>query len=210
MPIDQWYDAETRDAATARVVQRLATNPGDRHVFSVVAEEFAVDQQALRDWVAEVAPETVVPAKKAKRPKFSPVTTTRIVPVDRDAPADREERADGDDSPTARPLDDESPTDDSADGGRGEAPLADSGPGEAPLAEGGPGEAPLAEVDEAADPAAPVVRAGAERTPREETETASVDGPVVADDVRRLEAQVGELRRGNLALVAAMRVILSD
>jgi hypothetical protein len=200
MPIDQWYDAETRDAATARVVQRLATNPGDRHVFSVVAEEFAVDQQALRDWVAEVAPETVVPAKKAKRPKFSPVTTTRIVPVDRDAPVDREERADRDDSPTAQSLDDESPTDDSADGG----------PGEAPLAEGGPGEAPLAEVDEAADPAAPVVSAGAERTPREETETASVDGPVVADDVRRLEAQVGELRRGNLALVAAMRVILSD
>ena len=190
MPIDQWYDAETRDAATARVVQRLATNPGDRHVFSVVAEEFAVDQQALRDWVAEVAPETVVPAKKAKRPKFSPVTTTRIVPVDRDAPVDREERADRDDSPTARPLDDESPTDDSADGG--------------------PGEAPLAEVDEAADPAAPVVEAGAERTPREATETASVDGPVVADDVRRLEAQVGELRRGNLALVAAIRVILSD
>ena len=188
MPIDQWYDAETRDAATARVVQRLATNPGDRHVFSVVAEEFAIDQQALREWVAEVAPETVVPAKKAKRPKFSPVTTTRIVPVDRDAPVDREERADRDDSPTARPLDDESPTDDSADGG--------------------PGEAPLAEVDEAADPAAPVVEAGAEPTAWEEP--TSVDGPGVTDDVRALEAQVAELRRGNLALVDAMRVILSD
>ena len=194
MPIDQWYDAETRDAATARVVQRLATNPGDRHVFSVVAEEFAVDQQALREWVAEVAPETVVPAKKAKRPKFSPVTTTRIVPVDRDAPVDREERADRDDSPTARSLDDESPAEDDS--------TADA------TADGGPGEAPLAEVDEAADPAAPVVEVGAEPTAREEP--TSVDGPGVTDDVRRLEAQVAELRRGNLALVDAMRVILSD
>jgi hypothetical protein len=83
MPFEQWYDDETRDAATARVLQRLATNPGDRHVFTVVADEFAVDQPTLRAWVGAASPESVAPARTSRRPKFSPVVRTRIAPAAR-------------------------------------------------------------------------------------------------------------------------------
>ncbi|ROQ41343.1 hypothetical protein EDF46_0720 [Frondihabitans sp. PhB188] len=83
MPFEQWYDDETREAATARVLQRLATNPGDRHVFTVVADEFTVDQPSLRAWVEAASPESVAPARASRRPKFSPVVRTRIAPAAR-------------------------------------------------------------------------------------------------------------------------------
>ncbi|WP_209559462.1 hypothetical protein [Frigoribacterium sp. PvP032] len=80
MPFDEWYDDDTRAAATARVLERRATKPGDRNVLTVVADEFGIPQQTLRAWVEEAAPEPEKPARKP-RPKFSQVVTTRIEPA---------------------------------------------------------------------------------------------------------------------------------
>lgn len=80
MPYDEWYDDDTREAATARVLERRATKPGDRNVLTVVADEFGIPQQTLRAWVEEAAPEPEKPARKP-RPKFSQVVTTRIEPA---------------------------------------------------------------------------------------------------------------------------------
>ena len=38
MPSDQWYDDATREAATARVLQRRIIDPKDRNVLTVVSE----------------------------------------------------------------------------------------------------------------------------------------------------------------------------
>jgi len=75
MPFDQWYDDATREAATARVLQRRMTNPTDRNVLTVVAEEFNVPRQTLSDWVDEASPESAKPQRKP-RPKFSQVVKT--------------------------------------------------------------------------------------------------------------------------------------
>jgi transposase-like protein len=80
MPFDEWYDDDTRAAATARVLERRATKPGDRNVLTVVADEFGIPQQTLRAWVEEAAPEPEKPARKP-RPKFSQVVTTRVEPT---------------------------------------------------------------------------------------------------------------------------------
>lgn len=85
MPYDEWYDDDTREAATARVLERRATKPGDRNVLTVVADEFGIPQQTLRAWVEEAAPEPEKPARKP-RPKFSQVVTTRIEPAPVPAP----------------------------------------------------------------------------------------------------------------------------
>ena len=85
MPYDEWYDDDTREAATARVLERRATKPGDRNVLTVVADEFGIPQQTLRAWVEEAAPEPEKPARKP-RPKFSQVVTTRIEPAPEPAP----------------------------------------------------------------------------------------------------------------------------
>jgi transposase-like protein len=85
MPYDEWYDDDTREAATARVLERRATKPGDRNVLTVVADEFGIPQQTLRAWVEEAAPEPEKPARKP-RPKFSQVVTTRIEPAPAPAP----------------------------------------------------------------------------------------------------------------------------
>jgi len=103
MPYDEWYDDDTREAATARVLQRRATKPGDRNVITVVADEFGIPQQTLRAWVEEAAPETEKPARKP-RPKFSQVVTTRIEPapepeIEADADADAEVDADVEEKP---------------------------------------------------------------------------------------------------------------
>jgi transposase-like protein len=87
MPYDEWYDDDTREAATARVLERRATKPGDRHVLTVVADEFGIPQQTLRAWVEEAAPEPEKAVRKP-RPKFSQVVTTRVEP-----PADEPEVA---------------------------------------------------------------------------------------------------------------------
>ena len=85
MPYDEWYDDDTREAATARVLERRATKPGDRNVLTVVADEFGIPQQTLRAWVEEAAPEPEKPVRKP-RPKFSQVVTTRIEPAPVPAP----------------------------------------------------------------------------------------------------------------------------
>ena len=166
MPFDQWYDDETREAATARVLQRRATKPGDRHVFTVVAEEFGIPQQTLRAWVEEAAPETAAPARTA-RPKFSRVVTTH---VERDeAPA----------APAPEAVESPAP-----------APSESPTPAAAPEAEqpAEPEEAPAAPAEEVAPPATP--------TPAPST-------PQIA----ALEAEAAELRAGNAALKAALRVL---
>ncbi|RKR75803.1 hypothetical protein [Frondihabitans australicus] len=82
MPFTQKYDDATREAATARVLERRATNPDDRSVLRVVADEFNVGQQSLRAWVAEADGEQGVRKTRRSRPRFSPVVTTRIEPAD--------------------------------------------------------------------------------------------------------------------------------
>lgn len=79
MAFEQKYDAATREAAVDRVLQRRATNPRDRSVLRVVSEEFNVGQQSLRAWVAAAEPAEQAPApRRARRPRFSPVVTTKI------------------------------------------------------------------------------------------------------------------------------------
>jgi transposase-like protein len=78
MPFEQKYDAAIREAAIARVLERLATNPKDRHVLRIVSDEFNVGQQSLRMWVAAAESENETPTRKKRRPRFSPVVTTRI------------------------------------------------------------------------------------------------------------------------------------
>ncbi|NIJ05639.1 hypothetical protein [Frigoribacterium faeni] len=174
MPFDQWYDDETREAATARVLQRRATKPGDRHVFTVVAEEFGIPQQTLRAWVEEAAPETAAPARTA-RPKFSRVVTTHVerdeVPA---APAPEAEEA--------APDEPEDVTEAPAD-----QPVA-------PPAE--PEEARAAPAEEVAHPVAPTPAPRTPQTPTPRT-------PQIA----ALEAEAAELRAGNAALKAALRVL---
>jgi len=180
MPFDQWYDDETREAATARVLQRRATKPGDRHVFTVVAEEFGIPQQTLRAWVEEAAPETAAPARTA-RPKFSRVVTTH---VERDeAPAAPAPEAV--ESPAPEPEPAAEPEEAAAD----EPEDVTEAPADQPVARPAePEEAPAAPAEEVAPSAVPIV------TPR-------------TPQIAALEAQAAELRAGNAALKAALRVL---
>lgn len=144
MAFEQKYDAATREAATARVLERRATNPKDRHVFMVVADEFGVGQQSLRAWVAAATPESDKPARKKHRPRFSAVVTTKVAPDDEPAAASDE-------------------------------------------------------IEAVADPEVPVSRPAS--TP--DKDPAPADTKVTA-----LEAEAADLRRGNDALKAAMRLLL--
>jgi len=85
MAFDQTDDPATREAATARVQQRLMTNPGDRSVFRVVSDEFSVGEQSLRAWVEAATPDA--PAPKKRRPKFTPVIKTKVERVEVAEPA---------------------------------------------------------------------------------------------------------------------------
>jgi transposase-like protein len=78
MPFDQKYDPATREAATARVLERRATNPTDRSVLRVVSEEFGVGQQSLRAWVQEAEGKTKPVSGRRGRPRFSRVVTTKV------------------------------------------------------------------------------------------------------------------------------------
>ncbi len=82
MPFDQKYDAATREAATARVLERRATNPTDRSVLRVVSEEFGVGQQSLRAWVQEAEGKAKPVPGRRGRPRFSPVVTTSVERAD--------------------------------------------------------------------------------------------------------------------------------
>ncbi|GAA4663504.1 hypothetical protein [Frondihabitans cladoniiphilus] len=81
MPHETETDDATREAATARVVQRLFTNPGDRNVFRVVSDEFGVGERLLRGWVEAATPAGDARSRRAPRPRFSPVVRTRVEPA---------------------------------------------------------------------------------------------------------------------------------
>jgi hypothetical protein len=193
MPVDQWYDADTREAATARVLERRATKPNDRNVLMVVAEEFGVAQQTLRAWVEEAAPETATPARKP-RPKFSQVVTRRIVPEE--APPEPEVEAEGDD------VSEEAPSA-SADEVTEEAP-----PALTPDVTDEPAQQQPSPAAEEAPPAtAPEV--AADEDDEDEPRTAA-SSPAPAGAIAALEAEAATLRAHNEALKQAMRVLLDD
>lgn len=208
MPFDQWYDDATREAATARVLQRAMTNPTDRNVLTVVAEEFNVPRKTLGDWVEEASPGLLTPARKARRarPKFSAVVRTTKVPVTAESP----------DASAATPA--RAATDADAE----LASEAEVQPASDETIESEPQPMPMPMPEAEPEP---------ERDPTPELEPASDSGPVrVPDDepglepewtgdsampilsaddsVTALEAEVASLRSGNRALVEAMRVVI--
>ncbi|MBD8585714.1 hypothetical protein IFT90_14240 [Frigoribacterium sp. CFBP 8766] len=199
MPYDEWYDDDTREAATARVLERRATKPGDRNVLTVVADEFGIPQQTLRAWVEEAAPEPEKPARKP-RPKFSQVVTTRIEPAVTPE-ADRESESDIQADPDAEPdvamepqvepepdahVDEEQP-----------AAEVEAEPDE-PRSQPSTSDT-LAELNVPSRPAppAPTAVAAPARAPR-------------TGEIAALEAEVAALRVGNRVLTEAMRVLLDS
>lgn len=188
MPYDEWYDDDTREAATARVLERRATKPGDRNVLTVVADEFGVPQQTLRAWVEEAAPEPEKPARKP-RPKFSQVVTTRIEPVpepyrepepdiEAGAGAEAEAEPDGEAEPQVEA------------GAQVEAEADEPQP--QPRA---PDAAAEPDLPTQPAPPAPTAVAAPARAPR-------------TGEIAALEAEVAALRAGNRVLTEAMRVLL--
>jgi transposase-like protein len=192
MPYDEWYDDETREAATARVLERRATKPGDRNVITVVADEFGIPQQTLRAWVEEAAPEPEKPARKP-RPKFSQVVTTRIEPapapdVETQAEPDVEPEPDIDAEPD-RQVEIES---ESGSGSEAETETETQAQAQAQVQPSAP--AVPAEANVRPHPAPPARTSGT-AAPR-------------TDEIAALEAEVAALRAGNRVLTDAMRVLL--
>jgi len=190
MPYDEWYDDDTREAATARVLERRATKPGDRNVITVVADEFGIPQQTLRAWVEEAAPEPEKPARKP-RPKFSQVVTTRIEPspvpdVETHTEPDVEPEPDVDEEPD-REVETE------------------SGSG----SETQPEEQAQDQDQDQDRPSAPDVPAEANVRPQPAppARTSGTAAPRT-DEIAALEAEVAALRAGNRVLTEAMRVLL--
>lgn len=191
MPVDQWYDDATQEAATARVLQRLFTNPGDKSVFRVVSDEFSVDERSLRAWVEAASP-TAAPSKKKARPKFSPVVRTRIEPRD-----DEVEAPEGEGEPETEPVE---PVEEAAvDEAPAEPEAVDEEEPEAPAAvQVQPLDDP-AEEEKAADPAPETdARAQPEIDARADT------------DVAELEAEAARLRGHIEAYKGALRALLDD
>lgn len=191
MPYDEWYDDDTREAATARVLERRATKPGDRNVLTVVADEFGIPQQTLRAWVEEAAPEPEKPARKP-RPKFSQVVTTRIEP----APApetDREPEPHVEADPDAEP-----------DVGAEPHEEAEPDAEEEQQPQSEPRSQPST-PDAAAEPDVETRPA----PPARATSTAPARAPYTGE-IAALEAEVAALRAGNRLLTEAMRVLLDS
>lgn len=207
MPFDEWYDDETREAATARVLQRRMTNPTDRNVLTVVAEEFNVPRQTLSDWVDEASPESAKPKRKP-RPKFSQVVkTTKEARVE--SPED-DEAIDAP-QPAAPP---EPASEPESDAQTGSVPQAEVVPQTEVASD------PEAETEQdpwaASDPAAePEPEPTPESQPGLQPEPASVPAPAPAapaapadSRLTALEAEVAALRAGNRALVEALRILV--
>jgi len=202
MPSDQWYDDATREAATARVLQRRITDPKDRNVLTVVSEEFGVPRTTLATWVDEASPEAPA-ARKKPRPKFSQVVRTSK-PAPPEEPTDDE----AEDAPRAEPTEGSSPE-----------PEADAAPDGDSEADSEAQPAPERDAD--AEPAPEVeveVGQAVETEPETETETETelaAEAPTAPrgwtelDVVSSLEAEVVALRSDNRALLAAMRVVLA-
>lgn len=180
MPFEQKYDAAISEAATARVLERQATNPKDRHIFTVVSAEFNVGQRELRDWVAAATPGERPVAKKA-RPRFSPVVRTTVAPR-----AELEEVAGVDVETVAV-----------------EVVVLPSAP--APSSTAAPAPAP-APASAPAPPPAPMSAPAPAPAPA----TAPAPARMAATDERlsALATEAADLRRGNDALKDAMRVVL--
>ena len=205
MPFDEWYDDETREAATARVLQRRMTNPTDRNVLTVVAEEFNVPRQTLSDWVDEASPESAKPKRKP-RPKFSQVVKTtkeaRVESPTDDEPIDAPQ-------PAAPPEPASEPEPDAEAGPQTSAvPQTEAAPEPQPE----PEQDPWAASDPAPDPE-PTPQS--EPEPRPEPESAPAPAPAPAPTpapadsrLTALEAEVAALRAGNRALVEALRILV--
>jgi hypothetical protein len=198
MPYDEWYDDDTREAATARVLERRATKPGDRNVLTVVAEEFGVPQQTLRAWVEEAAPEPEKPARKP-RPKFSQVVTTRIEPAPAPEP-DREPEPEPDREAEAEPdIEAEAEAEPAVEAEpQVEADAQVEAEPDEPQQQPQPSAHDVAaEPDVPTQPAppAPTAVAAPARAPR-------------TGEIAALEAEVVALRAGNRVLTEAMRVLL--
>jgi transposase-like protein len=218
MPFDEWYDDETREAATTRVLQRRMTNPTDRNVLTVVAEEFNVPRQTLSDWVDEASPESAKPKRKP-RPKFSQVVkTTKEARVE--SPED-DEAIDAP-QPAAPPEPASEPEPDAQTGSVPQAeavpqteaasdPEADLQPDPQPEPEAEPEQDPWAASDPAAEPEPEPTP---ESQPGLQPEPASVPAPTPApaapadNRLTALEAEVAALRAGNRALVEALRILV--
>ena len=216
MPFDEWYDDETREAATARVLQRRMTNPTDRNVLTVVAEEFNVPRQTLSDWVDEASPESAKPKRKP-RPKFSQVVkTTKEARVE--SPED-DEAIDAP-QPAAPPEPASEPESDAQTESVPQAevvpqtevasdPEADPQPEREREPEPEPEQDPWAASDPAPEPEPTL-----ESQPGPQPEPASVPAPTPApaapadNRLTALEAEVAALRAGNRALVEALRILV--
>jgi transposase-like protein len=91
MPFEQKYSPETREASLARIVERRASEPGNRAIIRETAEEFQVGEQSLRGWIRvwekanitekpaaasaeEVAPAAVPEPTEAVAAQASPAT----------------------------------------------------------------------------------------------------------------------------------------
>ena len=216
MPFDEWYDDETREAATARVLQRRMTNPTDRNVLTVVAEEFNVPRQTLSDWVDEASPESAKPKRKP-RPKFSQVVkTTKEARVE--SPED-DEAIDAP-QPAAPPEPASEPESDAQTESVPQAevvpqtevasdPEADPQPEREREPE--PEQDPWAASDPAPEPEPePTPESQRDLQPEPASVPAPTPAPAVPADSRltALEAEVAALRAGNRALVEALRILV--
>ncbi|VXB00358.1 hypothetical protein [Frigoribacterium sp. 9N] len=214
MPFDEWYDDETREAATARVLQRRMTNPTDRNVLTVVAEEFNVPRQTLSDWVDEASPESAKPKRKP-RPKFSQVVkTTKEARVE--SPED-DEAIDAP-QPAAPPEPASEPESDAQTESVPQAEVVPqtevaSDPEADPQPEREREPEPEQDPWAASDPA-PEPEPTLESQPGLQPEPASVPAPTPApaapadSRLTALEAEVAALRAGNRALVEALRILV--
>jgi transposase-like protein len=208
MPFDEWYDDETREAATARVLQRRMTNPTDRNVLTVVAEEFNVPRQTLSDWVDEASPESAKPKRKP-RPKFSQVVkTTKEARVE--SPADDEaieapQSAEPASEPEAVPQDEAeavAPSETEPEAVPQTEPVA------VPSPEPEPDPWAVADPDPEPEPR-PVSEPEPQPEPTPDPEP--TPAPARADSrLTALEAEVAALRAGNRALVEALRILVDD
>ena len=209
MPFDEWYDDETREAATARVLQRRMTNPTDRNVLTVVAEEFNVPRQTLSDWVDEASPEPAKPKRKP-RPKFSQVVKTtkeaRVESPTDDEPIDAPQ-------PAAPPEPASEPEPDAEVGPQAAAvPQTATVPEPQPEPEPEPEQDPWAASGPAPDPE-PTPESEPEPRPEPESAPAPAPAPTPppADGrLTALESEVAALRAGNRALVDALRILVDD
>jgi len=205
MPFDQWYDDATREAATARVLQRRMTNPGDRNTLTVVADEFDIPQQTLAAWVEEASPDSPTPPKKP-RPKFS-----QVVRTSKPAPDPEPEPVEEPDEPEEAAAE---PAEDAPEAGgatsEDAAPEAAVAPAEPEASDDGalPEATPEpAAYDDLAADADHVDSPESDPAPEPLAETPTTP-PAPAGRVAALEAEAASLRADKAALIAAIRILL--